>query len=231
MLRWTRDSKLMLAAAALALFAPAVAKAHSIDHTKQMVDGMDTALLTFDNRGGSAGTKTAGGPFILQNSSVYSFDGHSFTGHLNFQTGNFIASSGSLATGGMFAGGGSFTIVEQGMGVIFTGSFSGNVQWIFDGVSAQTGQYSYTLTGPISGMYNGQFVSGATTQLNFTTGSSPYTGGFGTASIKDTGGSTTFPATVPEPGSLGLMGTGLLGIAAVLKRKLKSSRSSQQTSI
>jgi hypothetical protein len=213
----------LLALVALALFAPILAHANSISHTKHFVQAQDDSLLTYDNTDGAAGVQTSGGPFVLQNSEVTSFDGKSFTGSLNFTTGNFIASSGSLANGGEFAGGGSFTIKSGGV-TVFSGSFSGDVQWIANGKNPNTGQYTYTLTGPITGTYMGQTVTGATTQLTFTVGSSPYTGGFGRTIIKDTGGVTSFPAAVPEPGTLGLMGTGFLGIGAML-RKRKASRS------
>jgi hypothetical protein len=208
----------VLLAVLLFSLAPIFAHADSILHPHDgSAVGLVDSLITFDNTDGKAGTQTAGGPFVLQGSSVDSLNGSPFTGKLNFSTGNFI--SGSLATGGTFAGGGYFDITSGGT-TVFAGDFSGNVQWIANGCSA--GQCTYTLTGPITGIYNGQTVSGATTQLTFTT-SGQYTGGFGESIIKDKGGITSWPAAVPEPGSLGLMGTGLLGIAAALKRKLKAA--------
>jgi hypothetical protein len=216
-----------LFAVLLVSLAPVFAHADSILHAHATSIGLDDSLITFTNTDGKAGTMTAGGPFMLQGSSVNSFDGTSFNGKMSFSTGNFITSSGSLATGGMFAGGGSFTITS-GSTVVFSGGFSGDVSWVANGCSA--GLCTYTLTGPITGTYKGQIVSGATTQLTFTT-SGQYTGGFGESIIKDKGGVTSWPAAVPEPGSLGLMGTGLIGIAAGLKRKLKGALTSGRTNL
>jgi PEP-CTERM motif len=48
-----------------------------------------------------------------------------------------------------------------------------------------------------------------------------YAGGFGHTYLKDTGGTTDLIVATPEPGTLGLMGTGLLGIAFAVRRKMK----------
>jgi hypothetical protein len=37
-------------------------------------------------------------------------------------------------------------------------------------------------------------------------------------------GDTNFATTVPEPSSLGLMGTGLIGVASLVRRKLLAVR-------
>jgi hypothetical protein len=139
-------------------------------------------------------------------------------GNVSFMTG--ALSSGSMQTGGTFASGGSFTITGNGTdgipnGTIFNGSFSGPVTWTV--ITLSNGTHNYELTGVISGTwFNGATVFGATTQLTINTGK-----GFFNGSTNISSGDTNI-TTVPEPGTLGLLGTGLLGLAGALHRKLKS---------
>ena len=129
--------------------------------------------------------------------------------------------SGDVVNGGTFAAGGTFMIVGNGTdglpaGAIFAGTFSEPVKWIPDGIIGVDGTISYTLTGRVSGMYNGTMVSGATTQLTFDTGKAGFQGSVGL------GSGDTVITTVPEPGTLGLLGTGMVGLAGVIRRKLKA---------
>ena len=64
---------------------------------------------------------------------------------------------------------------------------------------------------------NGMPEAGLTSQIVFNTGKGFFDGG---ANI--TSGDTSLSAVVPEPGSLGLLGTGLIGLAGVVRRKLRS---------
>jgi hypothetical protein len=140
-------------------------------------------------------------------------------GSVAFSTGSL--SSGSLQMGGSFNGGGSFTIVTNGngglpTGTLFTGSFNGPVTWTL--VTLANGTHNYTLTGSITGTwYTGASVNGATVQLTINTGK-----GFFNGSTTISSGDTNIVVPVPEPGTLGLLGTGLIGLAGVLHRKLKS---------
>jgi len=140
-------------------------------------------------------------------------------GSVSFSTG--ALTSGSLNMGGTFASGGSFTITGNGTNgipnvTIFKGSFSGPVFWTLDSTSG-TGSHYYTLSGSISGTWwNGATVSGATTQLVISTGKGFFGG------TTDVIGGVTNITTVPEPGTLALLGTGLLGLAGALHRKLKA---------
>jgi hypothetical protein len=122
--------------------------------------------------------------------------------------------------GGTFNSGGSFVISGNGSnglpsGAIFTGSFSGPVTWTL--VTLANGTHNYTLTGSLSGIWasSGATVDGATIQLTINTGKG-YFNGLTTISSGDTN-----ITSVPEPGTLGLLGTGLVGLAGVVRRKLK----------
>jgi PEP-CTERM motif-containing protein len=143
-------------------------------------------------------------------------------GTVSFGTG--ILSSGTLQMGGTFAAGGTFNISGNGTsgipnGVIFNGSFTGPVSWTL--VTLANGTHNYTLTGSLTGTwYTGGTVSGATVQLTINTGR-----GFFNGQTTISSGDTNFATTVPEPGSLGLLGTGLLGVASMVRRKLRLLRS------
>jgi hypothetical protein len=135
-------------------------------------------------------------------------------GTLSFATG--ALTSGSLQMGGTFAGGGSFVITGNGSGVpngtLFSGTFSGPVTWTL--VTLANGTHNYTLTGTVSGSWMGSSgtFNGATVQLTINTGK-----GFFNGSTTISSGDTN--VTVPEPGTLGLLGTGLIGLAGALRRK------------
>ncbi len=194
----------------LALALPLAAFADSIDTTNS------GGTLT----GSSAGLTLTGSELI----AVNGLNGLGLVtgdlGSVSFSTGALMA-GGSLQMGGTFAAGGSFVITGNGTngipnGAIFSGTFSGPATWTL--VTLANGTHNYTLSGAVNGTwYNGSAVFGATTQLTINTGRGFFNG---TTSISS--GDTNIVTSVPEPGTLGLLGTGLVGIAGAMHRKFKS---------
>ena len=196
--------------ALLALSLPMAAFATSVDFTNSH------GVLT----GSAAGLTLTGSELI----AVSGFGGGGLvTGNLgtvSFSTG--ALASGTLQQGGTFSGTGStFDIVSNGhggmpTGAIFTGSFTGPVSWTM--VTLANGTHNYTLTGSISGTWvGGQVLGGATVQLTINTGKGYFNG-----HTRISSGDTNVLTGVPEPGTLGLLGTGLVGVAGVLRRKVRA---------
>jgi len=138
-------------------------------------------------------------------------------GTVSFTTG--ALTSGSLQMGGTFASGGTFTITGSGQDgipkkTLFTGSFSGPITWTL--ITLANGTHNYILTGTLSGWTaSGTPVNGVTVQLTVNTGK-----GFFNGRARISSGDTSI--VTPEPGTLGLLGTGLIGLAAAVRRKLKA---------
>ena len=138
-------------------------------------------------------------------------------GSVTFSTG--ALSSGSLQMGGTFAAGGTFTVTGNGTngipnGTLFSGTFSGPVTWQL--VTLANGTHNYILTGVLTGTtMSGFSTNGVTVQLTINTGKSFFNGST-TISSGDTN------IVVPEPGTLSLLGTGLITLAGAVRRKLKA---------
>jgi PEP-CTERM motif len=164
------------------------------------------------NRGGTITGSNAG--LSLTGSVLFGYG--SATGNLgtvSFTTGAFI--KGDAAMGGTLAPGGTFTITGNGTngvpnGTIFKGTFSSSSPVTWSVITLADGSHKYTLMAAIEG--NGRV--GATVQLAVVSGKGLFSG---TADLSS--GDTSL--SVPEPGTLGLLGTGLLGMGGLMRRRLR----------
>lgn len=177
-------------------------------------DGIDLV-----NKFGSISISNAGitsvGSQLKQFNGITADPGKSL-GSVSFSTGALV--SGTVAGGGTFSDvGSSFVVVGKGSqvphkGVIFDGAFVGPISWT---LVAQSGaSLTYVLAGDIQGtLWNGRFVTGHTEQTIHSTNGQIQLG-IGHIKVGNT------HLLTPEPGTLGLLGTGLVAIAGMLRRKL-----------
>lgn len=148
-------------------------------------------------------------------------------GTVSFATGSLT--SGNIWSGGTFSSvGSSFDIIgigawlkklpgeskEKGKVTLFSGTFIGPIDWTLVATN-KTFFHEYQLTGEIEGLlYTGRVVTGSTTETIYT---------FWNQERVDNRGSIHFGAThlntTPEPGTLGMLGIGLVGIAGAVHRR------------
>jgi len=208
-----------------------------------LVFALSTAALAksvdFTNSQGALTASTHG--LSLSGSMLIAINGpgRRLTGNLGTLTLSTGAlTSGSLQTGGTFAGRGSFVLTGNGTngipnGVIFSGSFSGPLNWQM--ITLADGSHNYSLTATLQGnqaavhgtWFTGQTVYGAAVQLTTNLGRS-----FFNTSTTLSSGDTDLTGNelrfeVPEPGSMLFFGSGLIGVAGLLRHKSKARQHSR----
>jgi hypothetical protein len=192
-----------------------------------------TGTIGISNMAGTGGLGTIGSSVItssqspLTNFESFAAPSKSNLGYVSFTTG--ALESGSVSGGGVFSSTGStFTVTgigkwEAGLSgsphgrmTLFSGSFVGPIDWTLIG---KTGPEStYALTGDVRGvLWNGTTVNLQATEDISILNSAQGANGVGHITLGNT------QLAVPEPGTLGLFGTGLVGIAGMFRRKFLGS--------
>jgi len=209
--------KLSLALGCLALLASFTSTARADAITFSFVGG---PMVHIDSTGLSAGPSTV---LLISDTKLNSV--FSFLGSATLSTGSatsYTATSSSLSA--VYGAGGSVSVTSASCGgPCLTGSLNANGAY-----AASHGQ-----TGSFQGLFNVNYVSPAITALfadpniwlpvgsdSINTGNNSFTSGGTTSTAQLLGGQISFQ-TIPEPGSLALFGTGILGLAGVIRRKIR----------
>lgn len=182
--------------------------------------------VDYGNTGGKVTAINGGTAISLSGSMLTSVSGGPCSslcsgnlGSVTFTTG--ALSGGTLAAGGTFGAGGTLIVTGNGTngvpsGVLFEGTFT-SATWTVNTLPGGNDVFSFTGTIEGTGAFAG--MPAFTIQGSKIVHGNPFAAG-GSGSVKWASGDTTVGA-VPEPGTLSLLGTGVLGIAGVLRRKLR----------
>jgi len=202
----------LLLLALLSFALPIAARADAIDITNQFgsVTITDAGISSFGSQ-------------LKSFNGIQAGAGHAL-GSVSFWTGAFIQSTGSIWNGGQFSSVGSGFVVtgvygtKKGQkGTIFSGAFDGNIDWNL--IVSNKFFHAYTLTGTVVGqLWNGHEAKGTVSETIYTYWNQEKIDHKGSIHL----GTSTLNTT-PEPGTLGLLGTGLLAMAGAIRRKIGKS--------
>jgi hypothetical protein len=179
----------------------------------------DTITFTFSGNSVHANSTLTGGPATL--TGINSLTGS--LGTVTFTSGPWTDDDGTGWYG--YLPGGSITI--QGGQTLFAGTFSGPGEWSLILYNSATGTAYVQYTGQVAGNVNPALLA----LLGLPT-DHPYLPGTITLILQfnqNSGGNGTLVSgnlqltTTPEPGTMALFGSGLVGIAGMIRRRRKAA--------
>jgi hypothetical protein len=182
--------------------------------------------IKFGNSKGNMSAAGGGTALSLTGSTLVSIaglPGFNLTGNnigsVSFTTGTLL--TGSLEGSATFGAGGTFSLTSSN-GIVFNGTFTSATWTPIPGAGPMNWGWTFagTMTGTLTTSSGSMTVEAATVQLttiNMGANLNPFRPG-GRDNINLSGGSTTVPTSaVPEVGTLGLLGIGLVGAGLFAK--------------